>query len=450
MAQTGGFITPKLWGAPWFEKPPLLYWMVAVGSWAGLGPEESARLPVALLSLAFLVASFVLLAREFGSRSAAIAVGTLATSAGWLAYSDLCLTDVPLAVFFSLAVFLVLPLLRNEPDVRIVNPRFAAAGAALGVATLAKGLVPIALAAPFLWFLRAHWRRWWIGIAACCVIALPWYIAVYVENGYAFIQEFFIRHHLERLYSPALQHVQPWYYYLPVLLLGVFPWTPLLFRWSRQQAFDRRRRFLAAVVVFGLVFFSLSLNKLPGYLLPLLPALMALVGASFEREPLEKKYTPWLLACAVLIALIPLLAPILPPSLAQGRVSMSSLRAPSPTQLFYIAVPILVVWLSRRTWTPYLLVLSIVAGGLYLKATAYRALDEAVSARGLWRAIAHESARLCDGGTNRDWIYGLNFYRGSALPGCTGQAPEVRITSSGHEKPRVTRSTDREDRSTER
>src|SRR5690349_5435392 len=65
MAQTGDLVTPVLWGAPWFEKPPLLYWMTALGTAVGFNPELSARLPVALLSLAFLAASFFLLYREF-------------------------------------------------------------------------------------------------------------------------------------------------------------------------------------------------------------------------------------------------------------------------------------------------------------------------------------------------------------------------------------------------
>src|SRR6185437_3061284 len=121
---------------------------------AGLDPELSGRLPVALLSLAFLALSFVLLRREFGLEAAASATALLATSAGWIAFSSLCLTDLPLACFFSLAVFLALPLLRVEPDVVRSNQRFIAIGISLGLAMLAKGLVPIALSLPLWWFLR--------------------------------------------------------------------------------------------------------------------------------------------------------------------------------------------------------------------------------------------------------------------------------------------------------
>ncbi|MBV9083241.1 MAG: glycosyltransferase family 39 protein, partial [Acidobacteriaceae bacterium] len=166
MARTKDLVTPVLWGKPWFEKPPLLYWMTAAGTAAGLNRDLAGRLPVALLSLAFLASSYVLLRREFGKESAAIAIAMTATSAGWLAYSELCLTDVPLAVFFSLAVFLALPLLRTEPEKREVHIRFMGLGACLGIAALAKGLVPIALAIPFAWFLRRFWRAWAWGGAA--------------------------------------------------------------------------------------------------------------------------------------------------------------------------------------------------------------------------------------------------------------------------------------------
>ena len=64
MAQSGDWITPRLWGSPWFEKPPLLYWMTAAGTAIGLNQELSGRLPMVLLSLAFLAGMFALLRRD--------------------------------------------------------------------------------------------------------------------------------------------------------------------------------------------------------------------------------------------------------------------------------------------------------------------------------------------------------------------------------------------------
>ena len=221
MAQTGDWITPRLWGSAWFEKPPLLYWLTAVATSLGAGPEMSARLPVVLLSLVFLGVFYFLLSVEFGSVAAAVATVALATSAGWIAYSFLCLTDLPLACFFVLSVLLLLPLLRAAPA--YANWRLVLSGACLGIAVIAKGLVPLVLILPAFWFLRHYWRRWWLAISACLIMASPWYVLMYQLNGRAFVNDFLLKQHLQRFYSKSLEHVQPWYFYIPVLLGILFP-----------------------------------------------------------------------------------------------------------------------------------------------------------------------------------------------------------------------------------
>lgn len=435
MAQTGQLVTPKLWGQPWFEKPPLLYWLTAVGTWSGFSPDVAGRVPVVLLSIWFLCAFFALARSEFGFDSAIIATILLASSASWVTYSSLCLTDLPLAVFFSLAVLLALPLTTKIQTQTRGKLRLAIIGSCIGLAMLAKGLVPVALAVPFLWYLRRLWRSWWIAALAAFAVAGPWYVAVYAENGYAFIEDFFVKHHFERLYSPALQHVQPWYYYLPVLLAGLFPWTPLLGLVTiKASPWDERRRFLAAVVLWGLFFFSVSLNKLPGYLLPLIPALFALIGAHFS---IERPTVPraWLFPCAVLIASIPLLAEILPGMLAAGRLTAVALKPLSPTQVFYVVLPVAALIAVRRSWAAPVLALCVVAGGIYLKSAAYPILDETVSARALWNELRPKANEVCDDWMSRDWAYGLAFYRGSPFPPCSSRHYPLRLRSLGHGAP---------------
>src|ERR1700748_3390543 len=99
MARSGDWITPRLWGQPWFEKPALLYWMTAAAFRLGLGTDLAPRLPVALLSLAFLACFWGRMRIEWGTRVALLAAAMLATSAGWLAYSHVAVTDLPLAAF---------------------------------------------------------------------------------------------------------------------------------------------------------------------------------------------------------------------------------------------------------------------------------------------------------------------------------------------------------------
>ena len=275
MAQSGDWVTPRLWGSPWFEKPAFLYWMTALGTEAGLDLDLSGRLPVALLSLVFLAVWFALLRDEFGERASATATLLLATSAGWLAFSSLCLTDLPLAAFFSLGIVLVLRLIRDAS----AYWRWIALGCAWGLALLAKGLVPVVSPLPSLWFLRRHWRRWWLPLCAAVAVAVPWYALVIARNGFPFVEDFFVKQHFARLYSQTLQHVQPIYFYVPVLLGAVFPWTPLLLMTGgRRLLRDPRVQFLLVTFAFGFVFFSVSINKLPSYLLPLLPSLFAFMG----------------------------------------------------------------------------------------------------------------------------------------------------------------------------
>jgi hypothetical protein len=419
MASSGDLITPRLWGSPWFEKPPLLYWMTALGTWLRLTPEMSGRLPVALLSLAFLLMMFALLRREFGTPAAALSSTLLATSLGWLTYSNLALTDIPLAVFFNLAVFLALPLIGEVQDAAAPVWRWVAMGVCLGLAMLAKGLVPIALAVPFVWFLRKQWKRWPLTVLSAGVIALPWYIAMWLINGRDFLVEFLWKHHVERLYSTSLQHVQPWWYYIPVLVLALFPWTPLAaLLFYPKPAWSPRRRFLATSFLFGFCLFSVALNKLPGYLLPLLPLAFTLVGGSLATIWRSTRLRWWLLPCALLIGLLPLLASILPAVLQAGRLNLHDYPQLSLTAAFYMAAPIAVVLLSRRSWTGTLLALCFVAVGFYLKITTFPVLERTVSPRSVWLRIKDTQGRICNDWIDRNWAYGLALYHGEPYPIC--------------------------------
>lgn len=436
MAQDGDWVTPRLWGSPWFEKPALVYWLAGAGTLAGLSTDMAGRLPMVLLSLAFLAAWFFLLRAEFGERAAAIATLLLATSAAWLVYSSLCLTDLPLAAFFSLAVALALPLLHGRDS----RARWIGIGAALGFAVLAKGLVPIVLAIPFLWFLRREWRRWWIAAAAFFVVAGPWYALVIARNGYPFVEEFFLKQHFARFYSQTLQHVQPAYFYIPVLLGTLFPWTPLLLlirpRLIRK---DERLKFLMVVFLFGFAFFSASLNKLPGYLLPLLPCVFIVVALGIVERGMATLSRGWLIASGILIALIPFVGQLIPVLLVGKITSIRQvLLAMLPItlgMLVLFATPLAVAAFAHKSVAGSLLVLSFAVAGIYLKSTVYPVLDDQASARGLWRQIQGESNRVCDDGLKRTWEYGLAFYRGSPIPLCAQNPMPVRLVPGPSGRP---------------
>src|SRR5579883_2732778 len=129
MARSGDWITPRLWGQPWFEKPALLYWMTGAAFRAGLGPDVAPRLPVALLSIAFLCFFWWVVNREFGCGTASLASIVLGTTAAWIGFSQVGVTDLPLTAAFSTAMLLALPWIAKRD-----TGRLPAAAAAMGAA----------------------------------------------------------------------------------------------------------------------------------------------------------------------------------------------------------------------------------------------------------------------------------------------------------------------------
>jgi 4-amino-4-deoxy-L-arabinose transferase-like glycosyltransferase len=418
MARTGDWITPRLDGQPWFEKPPLLYWMVAAGRIMHFSDEWSARLPVALASVTFLVFFFLIMSREFSPGTALTATAILATSAGWLAYSSIAVTDLAMSAALAAAMFLALFETRREQGY--------AAGALLGLSVLAKGFVPAVLFAPM--FLVARGKRLTM-LAGCIVVAAPWYLLCLVRNGPVFWHEFFWKQHVERFFTPALQHVQPFWYYIPILLAGMFPWTPLMALLVRGKTYDDVRvRFLTGWLIFALVFFSVARNKLPGYMLPLLPALAIVLACALRNAGTQAKW--WLAASTLLLLALPGVMAALPDALLVGgtRAHIPFLPLPAAALLFVVTAAA-VWWLSWRD-RPILAVLlmagAIFFGVTYEKWKIYPVLDQRVSVRGFWRASQPQAGGACIEGVRREWEYGLNYYAGHALPQCDA-APHVRI-----------------------
>ncbi|MGA2435293.1 MAG: glycosyltransferase family 39 protein [Bryobacteraceae bacterium] len=427
MARSGDWLTPELWGQPWLEKPPLLYWLIGAGFRAGLSTELAPRVPVALCATAFLAFFCWILRKEFGGRAAFFATAVLATSAGWLALGHVAVTDIPLAVTFSAAMLLSLPwLARGE------RRWLGSAAVLLGLAVLAKGLVPLVLALPLAFL---GWRRWrdWLRpfpIVAFLLLAVPWYAAMTVIFGWSFLEEFVWQHHFERFASGALAHTQPFWFYVPVILAGLVPWTPAVFLLFKRGLYnDPRLRFLLVWIAWGLVFFSASANKLPGYVLPLLPALAALVGIALAGE---RRARGILVACALLLAAIPVIAAMLPAALHWGITHTS----PSVEWAAILPVVLLAagVWRAemaqRRAIAVGLIALGMTAGAVWLGSTVLPVLDRTVSARVLWRGISSSREDVCLGDLNRSFHYNLDYYSDVPLPSCLEWPGPLRIETN--------------------
>jgi 4-amino-4-deoxy-L-arabinose transferase-like glycosyltransferase len=292
------------------------------------------------------------------------------------------------------------------------------AGALLGVAILAKGFVPLALFAPA--WLIAKGKRAQI-LAAAAIVAAPWFLLCTLRNGSIFWDEFFWKHHVARFFSSQLEHVQPVWFYVPVLLGGLFPWTPLVaLLASRKTWEDQRVRSLGWWVLVGFLFFSISRGKLPGYLLPLMPALSILLAVALNKS---QQSAWWLASCALLLTLLAPAASLLPQALLVG------LRRSSITwnNSLIWAVPFVVLsaavwWLARRgDWETALLLcgLTAAAGAGAVKLRIFPALDERVSARVFSTEHQPELKGACvEQNVRRDWVYGLNYYAHRAFAPC--------------------------------
>jgi len=408
MARSGDWVTPRLNGSPWFEKPPLTYWATATATLLGLRDEWAARLPVALMSLAFLLFFFGTLRREFSLRVAITATAILGSSAGWLTASFAAVPDLPMSA--ALGAAMMVTLFGTSPR------RGWLAGVLLGVAVLAKGFVPLLLFAPV--WLMARGKRLTIA-ASAVLIATPWYALCLMRNGSAFWNEFFWKHHVERLISAdALQHGQPFWYYSLVLLTGLFPWTPLALLAARAKTYeDVRVRFLSLWFVAAFVFFSVVPNKLPLYLLPLMPALAIVLAVAWDQAP-GKEW--WLAASMLILVLLPSIGEVLPDAFLLGATKAHWTFSASGLPLGLVAV---CVWLlarqERLLEAMFISAVAVALGAGYFKLKAFPLLDQRDSVRSFWRSHQPQIANACvDASVSRAWTYGLEYYSGVALPEC--------------------------------
>ena len=398
MAESGDWITPRLYGAAWLEKPPLLYWMTA-GAWKlGLRDEWAARLPVALGALAFLALFWWCLLGEFGQEIASAAAGILATSGGWLLYAHVAVTDMPLAVTYGAAMMLAW------------RGWLRCAGVCLGLAVLAKTLVPLALALPLLWWFRARWRSLGIPVLLTIAVAAPWYVAAFLRHGKALFDELIVRHHFARFFSAQSQllHPQPWWFYLPVILVLMLPWTPLMLAARPRRLWaDERTRFFVLWLGFGFMLFSLSAGKLAGYLLPLLPAASVLAGVSCVESPHSRR---WLAAVAAVAGAL-FAAP-------NDKLLDYVVTGPAATAVTHWAWLGLGIGLLAGWWW---------AGAAFMRTVAVAALlmgglrywAAGVAERQTARPFAQMADRICaEPDLHRAWRYGLSYYARREIPDC--------------------------------
>jgi 4-amino-4-deoxy-L-arabinose transferase-like glycosyltransferase len=300
MLASGDWITPRLDDLKYFEKPPLQYWATAVAYEAFGLRQWSSRLWSVGLAFACLPLVFAWVARLYGRDSALLALTALAVSPFFVIVGHLNLLDGGFTFWLTAALLAFTVAQTSPPESSAERRWMLGAWGAGALAVLSKGIVVGVLAgvALILYTLSEDTRTWrrlhpGAGLAVFTAIAAPWFVVVSLRNP-SFPEFFFVHEHFTRFLTTVHQRVEPWWYFLPLLLLGVLPWIAPLARACRRAwagaPLDtpgsgaavpqfKPLKFLLIFAAVTLVFFSASGSKLAPYILPMLPVLAAVTGA---------------------------------------------------------------------------------------------------------------------------------------------------------------------------
>ena len=315
MVASGDWVTPRLNGLKYFEKPPLQYWATA-SAYELFGEHHwTARLWTVLTGFAGVLLVWFAGMRLFGKDAGKYAALILGSCMLYSLMGHVNTLDMGVTFFITLGIVALL-IAQNETGSRQSQWMWLAWGA-LGLSVLSKGLMGLVLPGAALVIYStlqrdlAIWKRmhWLGGLSVLLLVTAPWFYLVMKANP-EFFDKFFIYEHYTRFTTKELGRYQPWYYFIPILLFGMMPWTVLMFdavrdAWkARAEKLFSQNRFLLVWAVFVFVFFSISGSKLPSYILPMAPALALLMGKKLAGMEISRLYKQLLFLLPVLIVLL--------------------------------------------------------------------------------------------------------------------------------------------------
>ena len=310
MLASGDWVTPHLDGLKYFEKPPLQYWATAAAYSAFGVSDGTSRLWTFALAFLCLPMVYGWARALYGVKAGLVALAALAVSPYFEIIGHLNLLDAAFT-FWMAGAILAFALAQNAPSGSQSERRWMlATWAAAAFGVLSKGIVVGVLAGLTLILyslLERDWRPWrrlhlGLGLPLFLAVTAPWFVVVSRRNP-EFLQFFFVHEHFARYLTTVHQRVEPWWYFLPILLLGVLPWVRFVGAPVRRAWFDpgaseqfRPQKFLLLFALVTVVFFSLSGSKLAPYILPAMPALAALVGVDASQRWQFLRHVGWFVA----------------------------------------------------------------------------------------------------------------------------------------------------------
>ena len=444
MAETGDWVTPRLYGKPWFEKPPLYYWGAALCFKVIGVSEAAARLPSAICALLATLALAWLACRLYGEETARWLMLLLPTTVGMIGFSRAAATDMPFSAMLTIAMVFAAIVIRLAPaeeggaspsPANPTTPWLALLlfGFFLGLAVLAKGPAAIILSGGAIFFWAIFTKRWRdafrlfhpAAIATFGLTALPWYILCARRNP-DFFRIFIIEHNFKRFLTPEFQHIQPFWFYLPIVVAALLPWSVF----SACAGITGARRlwlfralhpvslFFFCWPAFTVLFFSVSRSKLPGYILPALPPLTLFTARAITLH-MEKKSGRWVFCMGGLtLVLMGVLAFLF----SENIPFVTDIRpSPGVTKIALLAIlggMIATTLASLRRTTPATLIMVLAVVSLLswsLSQWDYRELDAGVSARPSVKvALEHLTPQQASAATvfklRRSYKYQVDFY----------------------------------------
>ena len=311
MVETGDLLVPHYRAKPFFDKPPLTYWLMAA-SFQVFGPVPAAARLVAALAAIAAVAAVVGLGRALGLGLKASLTGglVLATTHAFVSFGRIAMSDMLLTLFSTTAVALAMwPVTEHR---RLL--RAAALGVVLGLGFLTKG--PVAVLFPCLGIAALGWMRGVrrldvaptaVTAVAFLVVGVPWFALIYARLGSGPLAYFFLRENLERFAGPTYDAQRPFWYYLPTYLAIGMPWSLFLPAAAARAGRVRERDALRGLLLWAalmLVPLSLSRGKIDYYLLPLLPALSLVVGVFLTDDAWSRGETRYVRVTTIVLGVL--------------------------------------------------------------------------------------------------------------------------------------------------
>ena len=308
MLDTNDWVTPKFNGNIRYDKPVLFYWLIAIAYKVFGVTEFAARFWSAVFAVSLTLFIFLMVRKYHGNRSAFFSSLIFATSAQIIILSRASITDMTFNFFISSSLFSFYLIYTGSKEFKkyLYIPFYVS----MGLGILTKG--PAAIVIPFLAIiffslinknLRSTLSELMLlrGLLIIAVIVLPWNLAMFTLHGGEFLRETIIKHNLIRFVGVVSEHRGSFFYYIPVILIGFFPWSiflpsaiSVIIEYAREPLL--RKNELLSLRFFSLVwflvvffFFAISKTKLPTYVTPLYPPMAILVGTLFENILLEKK-----------------------------------------------------------------------------------------------------------------------------------------------------------------